>query len=314
MEGLVRALWFRVGMLALLVIAAGRQAAGGAPPVAPDSTEHAAVAVSGLSAYPASWALRPAYPQHSLELAYEFSASEYSEPLVMEQTGTMQGLWLSYRHGSPLRSSVLRALLTNLEASYRRGNVNYDGQLTDGTAYEIDDIPSHVFEARITLGVLRQATPDMELAPYIGFGYRYLRDDSGHDPAGYERETKYYYLPIGMQLTHCVARGWGLVSVAEYDLFLRGRQSTHLSDVDPRFEDFENRQSGGSGARGGLTLWKDTGDVALLFGPFVRYWQVDESGVAAPGGAYARVAEPQNRSLEIGARVGLRAGAGAERR
>jgi len=310
----VRAAWLRAGVLAFVVIAAGRHAAGGVPPAAPDSMKHAAGTLSGLSVHSGSRALRPAHPQHSLELAYEFSASEYSEPLVMEQTGTMQGLWLSYRHGAPLRSSVLRALLTNLEASYRRGDVHYDGQLTDGTAYEIDDIPSHVLEARITLGVLRQATPGMGLAPYIGFGYRYRRDDSGHDPAGYERETRYYYLPIGMQLTHGVARGWWLVSVAEYDLFLRGRQSTHLSDVDPRFADFENRQSGGSGARGGLTLWKNAGGVAFLLGPFVRYWQVDESGVATPGGAYARVAEPQNRSVEIGARVGLRAGAGAERR
>jgi hypothetical protein len=146
------------------------------------------------------------------------------------------------------------------------------------------------------------------VTPYFGFGYRFLKDDSqgmitttGY--AGYLREANYYYSPIGLAAIAQMNNDWTLEALIEYDYFWRGVQNSYFSGVDPGYNDLRNVQSKGYGARLAIDLHKQFSKVRIVFGPFVRYWSIDDSEVdflfyyGAPDDI---MIEPENTSAEYG--------------
>ena len=142
------------------------------------------------------------------------------------------------------------------------------------------------------------------ITPYTGIGYRYLNDNAHKKYfGGYEREANYIYSPIGMEFIIDFGTGWSLREITEYDLFWRGEQKSHLSNVDPGLNDASNRQNKGFGFRGSLTLQKKGKTVDVEVGPFIRYWNIKESKtdiLTYYGTPVDYVIEPKNKSTEIG--------------
>ena len=73
-----------------------------------------------------------------------------------------------------------------------------------------------------------------DLLPYIGLGYRDLLDDSGFKTSstnhlGYDRLSKYYYLPIGA--IWYISDSLSLKS--QYNYFLEGKQISFLNEILP---------------------------------------------------------------------------------
>ncbi len=52
---------------------------------------------------------------------------------------------------------------------------------------------------------------------------------------------------------------------------------THLGDVVPGQGNLDNRQNGGYGLRGSLSFFTKAATVEYAIGPFVRYWNINES-------------------------------------
>jgi len=145
------------------------------------------------------------------------------------------------------------------------------------------------------------------LSPYIGVGFRDLySDDRGITTlgfAGYRRESQYLYIPIGVKPEIRIDHSDRLDFDLEYDYLAQGWQTSHLGDTGNGDPTIHNSQSNGIGFRGDA-MWT-TGTWA--FGPFVNYWNVNNSTGkifhspgSSCGGPTCVGTEPHNMTIEGG--------------
>lgn len=235
--------------------------------------------------------------EHTWEVGTEISRIKYEES-VMNEKGIMYGLCGSYTYR---KDYMLRA-----EGRCSFGEVDYDGQLSNGTPYTIDNIDDYILEFRGLIGYDFPTLEVVTLTPYIGMGYRYLNDDLSKDPAGYERESNYFYSPIGMEIFTLLGNGWIIGVTVEYDYLWKGIQKSHYSDFSSAFNDLENDQDSGYGLRGSVTLQKKLYEVDFVIEPFIRYWDIDRSDDATltyAGAVWGYGYEPENESMEYGIKL-----------
>jgi len=242
-------------------------------------------------------------PQN-FEIGPEIFHQRYAEPGLMKDKGMMYGLYWSYTdrrwlappsQGDEYEAPVKKPAqwMVGIDGSVAYGQVDYDGALMDGTPYKIENIDNWLFEARLLTG------PDFPKETridtiYSGLGFRYLNNDSSSDPAGYARESRYWYMPVGIttlgKLGDC---GWSVGGTAEFDILLYGEQTSHLHDLGG---DVDNRQHEGYGARGSIRFCKKGPKSNFIIEPFVRYWQIQTSEESMG------FVEPKNETTEIGVR------------
>lgn len=222
----------------------------------------------------------------------------YREPGLMSEDGFFYGVALAYEQREPS--------FWKLEGRLSHGQVDYTGSLSDGTPLTIDNINDYIFEVRSLFGLRRRNSPVSPMTPYLGLGYRYLWDNSAErHPSGYLRESNYIYIPIGLERRPEGGSGWSTGFSLEYDLFVWGKQISHLSDVNPGYSDAANEQSSGYGLRGSIQILRKGEDNDLIIEPYFRYWDIDESDVdlvTLNGAPYRYVVEPDNEHREIGVR------------
>ncbi len=116
------------------------------------------------------------------------------------------------------------------------------------------------------------------------------------------------YSPIGIATYSVLNSIWSLDAALEYDLFWKGWQKSHLSDANLGFSDIENDQNSGYGLRASLNLHYAIENVTYVFGPFVRYWDIDtseEEPVYRYGALWGTGVEPANTSTEFGFRLAV---------
>jgi hypothetical protein len=237
---------------------------------------------------------------HTFEVGLETYYMKYEEPGLMENKGWMYGVTGSYTYHN--------RLMARLEARVAMGEVDYSSVNTGSD----EGISDKAFEARGLLGYDFRVGAWL-LTPYIGIGYRYLNDDSqgtvtstGH--LGYERESNYYYSPLGIEAVVPLNERWRLTLTGELDLFWSGKQKSHLSGAVSGLNDIENDQNKGLGARGSLSFQRKLGTTTMSFGAFARFWWIDDSEYCpiTQGGALLRNdLEPENRTYEVGVMFSL---------
>lgn len=227
--------------------------------------------------------------KHVWELGTEISHIKYEEPGVMEEEGMMWGLLGSYTYRD---NWMLRG-----EGRFSFGQVDYKNSGT------IDNIDDYMLEFRGLVGYDFPILTATILTPYIGFGYRYLNDDSSGMTSstgalGYERESNYYYSPIGVETITELENGWSIGVTFEYDYFWKGVQENQLGAFS-----LENDQNDGYGLRGSVKFQKKGEKVDFVIEPFIRYWDIEDSDVAPitwSGYVLGYGYEPKNSSTEIG--------------
>jgi len=149
------------------------------------------------------------------------------------------------------------------------------------------------------------------ISPYVGLGLRYYEDEGKNtvttiDAAGYDRRITQLYLPVGASYTYT---GYGLKIVPniEYDQLLYGNVNSRLQYLGnscyainqlPCSND-NNRQMSGYGVRGDM-MFSLEGSI-WQFGPFVRYWNINQSEITNVGPNNVGFVEPENKRLQIGA-------------
>jgi hypothetical protein len=190
----------------------------------------------------------------TIEFGAEMYMYTYEEPGVMNNEGLFYGIFSSLtkrtsrnKHVKSLKD-VLRdnnkINMYRLDFRFAFGTVDYESDYL-GVPVTIDDIPDWMLETR---GIIGYDIPleDSVLTPYIGLGYRYLNDDSSEDrqdyfiPAlgqtinlrGYERESNYFYVPIGVEWVKQMDKTWSVKLNAEFDILVYGLQVSHLEDTD----------------------------------------------------------------------------------
>lgn len=229
--------------------------------------------------------------RHNGELRPEISHIEYEEPDVMKEDGFMYGIGAAYTYHNNL--------MVRLDGRYSYGEVDYRNSGT------LDNIDDYMIETRLTVGYDIPLPSGLTfITPYFGFGYRYLNDDSSGmvtstGARGYERESNYYYFPIGIMTYSKIGNGWSYGVTVEYDIFWKGKQKSHLSDVGPGYDDIENDQEDGDGFRASIKFEKKLKHMGFFIEPFFRYWAIEDSEVTSDSaGRYWY--EPENKSTEIG--------------
>ena len=232
------------------------------------------------------------WKKHSWEVRPELSHIEYEEPEVMQEKGFMYGIGGSYTYHDNI--------MMKAEGRYSYGKVDYIDHVNSGT---IDNINDYIIECRGLIGRDYSFSYVFIVTPYAGFGYRYLNDDgssmiSTTGRHGYERESSYFYSPIGIEANFLLINDWTFGINVEFDIFWKGKQKSHLGEIAGH-EDIENDQDDGYGVRGSIKLQKSRGNLDFIIEPFFRYWNIKESEATQDSTGTWWV-EPKNNSTEIG--------------
>ena len=200
--------------------------------------------------------------------------------------------------------------MLKIEGIFKLGEVDYKGSLSDGTPYEIKNIEESMWEVRGLEGYAFSLSGTTLLTPYIGIGYRYLNDDSSDDLYGYERESRYFYSPLGLEMITFLGRGWSFGLTLEYDIFWKGKQKSYIRYAYSKqgflgYDDIENDQMRGYGCRGCLKIEKKGKRIGFAIEPFIRYWNIKNSNMTPESiygipYNYVHYIEPKNNSTEYG--------------
>ncbi len=250
--------------------------------------------------------LRPKGIEANLAVAW----FDYEEPGLMREYGFLPGIGVRARFRPDAPGIVLDA-----QAELFGGVLTYDGEYQDGTPLTADTVDM-VTEERGTIGYDLLGR-DWRVTPYLGLGYRYWFDRV-QVSGGYRREIRYLFAPMGLEAAWKLDRSAVVGMRGEYDLFLQGWVSSHLSDVSASWDDAENGQDFGSGhgVRGAaFATWPIGQSHFLTLEAFARYWWVGDSkrtiinGPDDPDTTVVEqryyVWEPKNETLMLGLALSL---------
>jgi hypothetical protein len=232
--------------------------------------------------------------RNSWEIGPDAYYFQYKEPGIKD-TGYFYGVQAAYtyREWVPIFPTDEAGVkwMARIEGRFDWGVVDYDGSLQDGTPYTINNISDSSGEFRLLLGMDFPKATVVDTI-YAGVGNRFLKDNGGSDPAGYDRSANYIYLPVGFTTLRNLAVDWLMSANVEFDLLLMGNQSSDLKDFG--YGTVHNRQNSGYGIRGSVGFEHPGKDIDVSIEPFVRYWNIAESELN--NGWY----EPKNNTTEIG--------------
>jgi hypothetical protein len=227
--------------------------------------------------------------KHIFELRPEISYTVYKEPGFKER-GIMYGIVGSYAYHNKLMLKV--------EGKGSWGHVDYLNSA------EINNIGDYMVEFRSLGGYDFSIFKGLIVTPYTGIGYRYLNDGMHKKYSrGYERELNYIYSPIGIALITNFKNNWAIGEIIEYDYFWWGKQKSHLSDVDPGYDDISNHQRKGYGSRVSITLQKKGKKVDFEIGPSIKHWNIRKSEIETLtyyGSSAGSFWGPKNNTIEVG--------------
>ncbi|MDR3256296.1 MAG: hypothetical protein LBT18_01345 [Endomicrobium sp.] len=244
------------------------------------------------------------YKRSKFLIGFEVINYLYKEPGLMKLTGTKQGLFIEWVERKDNWFSAL-------QFRFMTGEVDYDGALMDGTKYKYNGHPDHYFECKGLAGFVIPALNDcLEYRPYCGLGYRCLINKRGDDPRGYDRESQYLYLPMGVNVKYKCKKELTFDICGEFGLLLFGIQKSDFKEIIG--EIIENKQNKGYGLRLSCKISKVVKKTTFFIGPFIRYWNIDKSdevpikillvnGELVDGKSY----EPKNYTLESGVQLGV---------
>ncbi len=245
---------------------------------------------------------------YNLELGPDIRYLNYKEPdYDIDITGLMYGISGKFTyHGI---SNMDNYLLAGLDFEVLGGGLDYEGQTQSGTPLE-ESSDDWLVETRALIGSEYFFGDENILTLFTGIGYRYWNNNISGS-AGYEREVQYWYAPIGIKTVGHLYSNWTAGMNAEFDFFLGGKVKSHLSDVDPDFNDPEVDQDPANGFGLGFSL-HFTRDFkrrnqSLMFEPYIRYWEIEKSDKSklTSNGNFVHIFEPENETVSGGVRISL---------
>ena len=249
----------------------------------------------------------------------------YTEPNGASSTfaklkGTMYGINAKFTHRisenqyihswQDILSDVNKINMFRVEGRFAYGSLDYS---TDVAGIGTDNgEPNYVFEGRGLIGYDIPVFVSSRVTPYLGIGYRYLLDDAGGHTTdsgalGYDRESHYAYIPIGLETNTHISSTWDIGGTIEYDYFLGGKQYSHFEDISMDSTNIKNTQHSGYGVRGSVKLAQINEGPDYFIEPFVRYWHINDSDFSSGllQGSSVIGLEPANSTTEYGINLGV---------
>lgn len=211
---------------------------------------------------------------------YTYSQITYQEPTVMKETGNFAGV------RGELGLNLLGWGAISAGGSYMDGHMNYDGSTFDGTA--IKTITKDYFrDTRILVHAM-----SFPFTLSFGVAQRYWYDDL---VISYRRRTRYDYNPIILTYTDPT-----FYLRYEQDLWSKGWNKSHMSDVSNSRRDVEFELGKGTGMGIELGLFAPTqGYISHLFVAYHK-WTVKQSNVQNDGTSNLVEPDNQTETLQLG--------------
>ena len=282
--------------------AVARQDIYEAPPVAPAPVYPAAPPPAAVPYQPAytsfAAAPQPTHKVNQYSLGVDGFWDRYREPIADLETnsafGGLTGSWTHYY--DPLWFSKVE-----LRGDYGREDYKSISGSEDGiTAWEYD--------ARMLAGYDKDTGGGGHIKPYLGLDMRYYREDgkggvTSLDKEGYDRRILQFFLPVGVTYDMPTSSGYHLVPTLEGGPLLYGNVSSRLGNI-PGNTNEVNHQHSGYEVRGDFMVDKlNAQGQGLEFGPFIRYYHVDDSDITGTG--IDRGGEPNNSRLQVGGKASV---------
>lgn len=213
---------------------------------------------------------------------YTYTDFEHKQPGSFKETARLAGV----RGEVGLR--LMGGLGISYGGEYQDGNTTFEGTSFGGTPMRV-----------VTNDYIRQtqALVHFVYGPAVfaaGMAERYWYNDL---VVSYRRRTQYNYIPI--YVTYRAAQVYVKV---EHDIWQRGTNKTHMSDVNPAARDVEFKLGDGSGM--GVEIgYVIPGMVTTRIFAAYHKWDIKESDVQSDG--TQDLVEPKNSTTEIKAGIGL---------
>lgn len=217
-----------------------------------------------------------------LTLDYTYTDFKYTEPGLMSEHGRFAGV------RGEVGFFLFSALGLSAGGEYQDGHTDYDGATFGGTPVKVitnDYIRRTEYLAHIMYGNFLISAGIAERYWYNGL------------QISYRRRTKYNYNPVYVSY-----RSGPVYMRLEYDVWGKGWNKSHMSDVNPAANDVEFKlgKGQGQGAEIGLLL-----PGRFTTRVFVNYheWKVKQSDIQSDG--TQNLIEPENNTKELKVGLGL---------
>lgn len=243
---------------------------------------------------PPVYAQSRGYKANRFTLGVEGYYDEYQEDVVdLEEQGYFGSVSAGYEHYfSPNYFGAI-------ELRGSRGSVDYES--ISGT---IDNIAQWETEGRLLFGYDQSYGAGQRIKVYTGGGSRFFYDEfkgevTSLGRSGYDRRILQFYIPVGITYEF-QAYGLQFTPNIEYNHLIYGYVESRLQSI-PGFQELNNYQHDGYGLRGELLVGRiDASGRGWQAGPFIRYWDIDDSDIDTTP-AFTGL-EPANTRLQLGAK------------
>lgn len=240
----------------------------------------------------------------SFQAALQAADYSYKEPSLMKMEGTKSGFSMQAQKFDAGQVQDRRWILFG---EFLGGSTDYTGatvNLATGERKAVTAEDSSYFY-NLTASRGFRLLPMGEFVPWLGagVGYRFLVTKPKNSvPGDYRREQSYLYLPLHAELARQLSPKTTLHLGAEYDIFLRGQNTSYL------FGDLKFRQSSGSGIGLSSAVTKAftpslTAFLALKF----HRWSIaaSDTATAVLNGRSYKFHEPKNSTEQTSLSIGL---------
>ena len=215
---------------------------------------------------------------------FEVERWDYEEPSFMSKTSAPALIGMAVEsYGVQGEQSQFYSLRGHL------GQTNY-GSISTGSLDR-----TLLYRMQLETGLIRPVSQSLDL--FYGLGFRWLYDSAGArlsstGHASYDRESSYFYLPVGFRIPFSQGSLRG-----QYQFFVQGEQVSYMTDIPGGLSNLSNKQAHGYGYE--LTYQSDQ-----ALGVYVRYWSIGDSSIDQYLTDSGRVNayEPANSTLEFGLR------------
>jgi hypothetical protein len=213
---------------------------------------------------------------------YTYTDFKYKEPGVMSEHGRFAGV------RGEFGINLFGGFGLSAGGEYADGHTDYDGSTFSGTPVKVitnDYLRTTQYLAHVTYGSMVIAA---------GMAERYWYNDL---VISYRRRTRYNYMPVFFTY-----RTGPMYVKVEHDIWQKGWNKSHMSDVNAAANDVEFKLGKGTG------FGFEVGYVIpgmLTTRLFMAYhkWDIKESDVQSDG--TQNLIEPANNTTEIKAGIGL---------
>ena len=242
--------------------------------------------------------------RQTFEIGPEMYYFRYEEPGLMKTTGKFKGIkgtytsheWMPETPVLPFNNGKLM-----VEGRFASGSADFDGQVLGGAAVNTDNFDAFTTEFRFLIG-MDELKQNRTNTFYAGLGIRYFNDKGPRDAVGYNRESTYCYVPIGLKTDRLLKYGWSFSATGEFDFFLI--DLFLVDDDEDEFNDdcdtdVEDRHLSGMGLRGSFSFEKQFKGSSFKVEPFVRFWYIPEWEEDEHELGF----EPENNTLECGVQL-----------